>query len=70
MADGEAIFSPAIARRLTEYFATPGQAPKTSADQAFPSLTEREHEILSLVAEGYTNAAIASRLYLSPKDGA
>ena len=30
-------------------------------------LTEREREILSLMAGGYTNTAIASRLYLSPK---
>jgi DNA-binding NarL/FixJ family response regulator len=67
VADGEAIFGPTIAQRLTEYFATPGRAPTTAADQAFPNLTEREHEILSLIAEGYTNTAIASRLYLSPK---
>ncbi len=67
VANGEAIFSPTITRRLTGYFATPGGDPKTSSDQAFPNLTEREHEILSLIAEGYTNTAIASRLYLSPK---
>jgi DNA-binding NarL/FixJ family response regulator len=67
VADGEAIFGPTIARRLTGYFATPGQDPRTTAAGAFPNLTEREHEILSLIAEGYTNTAIASRLYLSPK---
>ena len=67
VADGEAIFSPTIARRLTGYFATPGGDPKTSSPQAFPNLTEREHEILALIAEGYTNTAIASHLYLSPK---
>jgi DNA-binding NarL/FixJ family response regulator len=67
VANGEAIFSPTIARRLGEYFAAPGGDPKTTADQAFPNLTEREYEILSLIAEGYTNTAIASRLYLSPK---
>ena len=66
-AGGEAIFSPTITRRLTEYFATPKQGAKAAPDQAFPDLTEREHEVLSLVAEGYTNNAIASRLYLSPK---
>ena len=66
-ASGEAIFSPTITRRLTEYFATPGRGFNTSSDRAFPNLTEREHEILSLIAEGYTNTAIASRLYLSPK---
>ena len=67
VANGEAIFSPTITQRLTEYFAAPGRDHKTTADQAFPNLTEREYEILSLVAEGYTNNAIASRLYLSPK---
>lgn len=66
-ASGEAIFSPTITQRLREYFATPKRDQMTSSDQVFPTLTEREHEILSLVAEGYTNNAIASRLYLSPK---
>ena len=66
-ASGEAIFSPTITRRLTEYFARPGTDHIASADRAFSNLTEREHEILSLMAEGYTNNAIASRLYLSPK---
>ena len=67
MANGEAILGPTITRRLAEYFATPGGEPKTSSARAFPNLTEREHEILSLVAEGYANSTIASRLYLSPK---
>ena len=67
VASGEAIFSPTITRRLTEYFAAPGVDPNTSSARAFLNLTEREHEILSLIAEGYTNTAIASRLYLSPK---
>jgi DNA-binding NarL/FixJ family response regulator len=67
VADGEAIFSPTITRRLTGYFATPEGDPKTSSLQAFPNLTEREHEILALIVEGYTNTAIASHLYLSPK---
>jgi len=67
VANGEAIFSPEITRRFTGYFAAPGGDPRTAAAQVFPSLTEREHEILSLMAGGYTNTAIASRLYLSPK---
>jgi DNA-binding NarL/FixJ family response regulator len=67
VANGEAIFSPEITRRFTGYFAAPGGDPRTAAAQAFPNLTEREHEILSLMAGGYTNTAIASRLYLSPK---
>jgi DNA-binding NarL/FixJ family response regulator len=66
-ASGEAIFSPAITRRLTGYFATPGRGPEATEERAFPDLTEREREVLSLMAEGYTNNAIASHLYLSPK---
>jgi DNA-binding NarL/FixJ family response regulator len=67
VASGEAIFSPTITRRLTGYFATPERDSKATSVEVFPNLTEREHEILSLIAEGYTNNAIASRLYLSPK---
>jgi DNA-binding NarL/FixJ family response regulator len=67
VANGEAIFSPVITQRLTEYFSGPDGATGTPAARAFPNLTEREHEILSLMAGGYTNTAIASRLYLSPK---
>lgn len=63
VASGEAIFGPAIARRLMQYFATPRPAPT----EAFPELTEREHEILTLIAGHETNPEIATRLHLSPK---
>jgi len=33
----------------------------------FPELTERERELLTLIAQGYTNTAIAEKLVLSPK---
>ena len=61
---GQAIFGPAIARRLMQYFAVarpPGFA------QTFPELTEREGEILVLIAQGRTNPEIAERLGLSVK---
>ena len=69
VAKGEAIFGPAIARRLIGYFSAPQQEETTreTSTQAFPDLTERERGILALIARGYTNAAIADRLYLSPK---
>ena len=60
---GEAIFSPAIATRLIDFFAAPKPA---AAPDAFPELTEREHEILDLIAQGKSNADIASELVLSP----
>lgn len=59
---GEAIFSPAVASRLMEYFTTPDR----SAAAGFPELTGRETEILELIAAGYRNADIARRLVLSP----
>ncbi|MDP9358954.1 MAG: response regulator transcription factor [Chloroflexota bacterium] len=63
---GEAIFSPAIAVRLTAYFA--GIRPTEAVQaRAFPMLTEREREILDLIAQGHRNAEIAARLFLSPK---
>ena len=64
VASGEAIFGPTIARRLMQYFSNPH--PATPPD-AFPELTEREHEILELIARHETNPEIAKRLYLSPK---
>jgi DNA-binding NarL/FixJ family response regulator len=64
VSSGEAIFSPVIAQRLMQYFEAPRP---TVPPQAFPELTEREREILTLIAQGYTNTAIAEKLVLSPK---
>jgi DNA-binding NarL/FixJ family response regulator len=71
VADGEAIFSPGIAERLMHYFATPpaalGGTSRPAERPIFPDLTEREREVLGLIAQGLTNSAIAERLVLSPK---
>jgi len=63
-ANGESIFSPAVAQRLTHFLA---QSSKESANQPFQELTHRERDILKLIAQGLTNIAIAERLSLSPK---
>ncbi|MGV9378160.1 response regulator [Nonomuraea sp. NPDC003707] len=62
VAHGEAIFGPSIARRVTEFFTVP-----PTEDSAFPQLTPRELEILTLIAAGRSNPQIASELFLSPK---
>ena len=61
----EAIFIPAVAVRLADYFAN-SIRPSAPPD-AFPELTERECEILALLARGLKTPEIAARPYLSPK---
>jgi DNA-binding NarL/FixJ family response regulator len=63
---GEALFGPSVAQRVQAYFSQlTAVAPDPAA--AFPELTAREREILSLIAEGRNNQSIASELFLSPK---
>lgn len=61
---GEAIFGPEIAARVIDHFAT-GTA--SSGAATFPSLTEREREVLALLAYGKGNATIAHELMISLK---
>lgn len=61
---GEAIFSPAIARRLIDYF---GNLRPMAPAEILPELSDREKEILEQVALGLKNVEIARRLFVSPK---
>ena len=62
-AAGEAIFGPEIAARVIDHFAK-APARRTAA---FPSLTEREREVLEMIAAGKGNATIAHELMISLK---
>jgi DNA-binding NarL/FixJ family response regulator len=64
VAAGGAVFSPAVADRLGGFFTGVAAAPARSA---FPQLTDREREVLDLVARGYDNRRIARALVLSDK---
>ncbi|REF00435.1 response regulator transcription factor [Thermomonospora umbrina] len=68
VAGGEVIFGPALAGRVTAYFARLAAASRPGpAGRPFPQLTERERQVLGLLAAGLTNGQIADRLGLSPK---
>jgi DNA-binding NarL/FixJ family response regulator len=64
VAAGNALFAPAATRRLLDRFAT--STPATpAADSILHHLTEREREILRLIANGLSNAELAAQLHLS-----
>jgi DNA-binding NarL/FixJ family response regulator len=64
VANGEALFGPSIARRLIHFFAT---QPAGRLPAVFPELTDREREVLDLIARGHNNTEISQLLSLSPK---
>ncbi|UCC88375.1 MAG: response regulator transcription factor, partial [Anaerolineales bacterium] len=59
-----AVFSPGIAQKVLGYLSAP---PPDVPRDIFDELTSREREILELIAQGKTNAEIATLLNLSPK---
>jgi DNA-binding NarL/FixJ family response regulator len=64
VAGGEAIFGPGVAERVLGYLTRPLSA---RDDVVFPELTDRERDVLELLAAGHGNHQIAARLSLSPK---
>ena len=56
---GEAILSPSIAARMVDFFAASGSV---VSERVFPELTDRQREVLDLIARGKSNAGIAHAL--------
>ena len=64
VARGDAVYGPSVARRIVDFFTGTS---RTYSAQVFPELTDREREILELIAAGHGNHEIARRLVLSEK---
>jgi DNA-binding NarL/FixJ family response regulator len=64
VAGGDALLSPSVTRRLIGEFAARAKEPHDAA--GLDELTDREQEVLALVADGLSNHEIAKRLYVSP----
>ena len=62
VASGDALLAPSVTRRLIARFSAPGTS--SEVPDAMKSLTEREREVLTLVARGLSNGEIAQKMFL------
>jgi DNA-binding NarL/FixJ family response regulator len=66
VARGDSLLSPSVTRRLIEEVLVHSPLPKSATARQLDALTDREREVLGLVAAGLSNDEIASALYMSP----
>ena len=65
VAAGQGLIDPSVTRKVMAEFARLGQAPRASTDKLIESLSQRETEVLRLIAEGLSNKEIARKLFLA-----
>ncbi|MGX6607398.1 response regulator transcription factor [Micromonosporaceae bacterium Da 78-11] len=65
VADGEAILSPTVTRRLMAHVAAPAQQPRARAVQLLGTLSDRERDVAVALGQGWSNAEISAELYMS-----
>jgi DNA-binding NarL/FixJ family response regulator len=66
ISDGDSLLAPSVTRRLIDTYVSRPRRPAETEHEGLGELTPREREVLSLIAEGLTNAEIAQVLQLSP----